>query len=173
MRLKCSLDLDDTVNYWYPIYLERFGEPKDNYEVNKNVLGVLRKDKNFWLTLPIKNRPNFKVHCYTTARTISKDWIKEYLIKESLPIAPIYQVFGANLSKVPQLKRSGCDVHIDDNLKHFIEANLAGIPTLLIDSPANQEWGPIGRVYSLDYEHILETYELFMDTVFPNFKELL
>lgn len=173
MNLKCSLDLDDTVNYWIEPYLSRFGQPKDDYEITRNVSRILRKDKDFWMSLPLKHRPNFKVHCYTTARTINRRWIKEYITKMELPSAPIYQVYGAHLSKVPQLKRCQCDCHIDDSFRHFVEANLAGIPTLLMDSPSNQDWGPIGRVYSLDFEEIQEVYNLFKQTVFPYFRELV
>lgn len=171
--MKISLDLDDTVNYWYKVYLEKFGNPSSDSEVTQNVMRILRTDKDFWMNLPIKHYPNFEVHCYTTARVIPKDWIKQYLVKNNLPKAPIYQVFGVHLSKVPQLKRSGCDVHIDDSIANFIECNLAGIPTLLMDSDNNQDWGPIGRVYSLDSEEIEEVYWLFMNTVFPYFRELL
>lgn len=168
-----SLDLDDTVNFWYSPYLDRFGIPKDDYEITRNVFQTLRKDKDFWLTLPIKHRPNFNVWCYTTARVIQKDWIKEYIQIMNLPDAPVYQVFGCHLSKVPQLRKSKCDCHVDDSLKHFIEANLAGIPTLLMDSPSNQSFGPIGRVYSLDKDELEDTYHLFKETIFPYFKELV
>lgn len=171
--MNVSLDLDDTVNFWMDPYLKRFGQPKSDYEITQNVTRILTKDKKFWLTLPIKHRPNFNVFCYTTARIIKKDWIKEYIRVMNLPMAPVYQVFGAHLSKVPQLKRSGCDCHIDDSVKHFIEANLAGIPTLLMDSPNNQSWGPIARIYTLDIEEINEVYNLFKKTIFPYFKELV
>ena len=55
----------------------------------------------------------------------------------------------------------------------MIAMNLAGVPCLLMNSANNQDWGPIGRIYSLDINHIKETYELFINTVFPNFKNLL
>lgn len=165
--------MDDTINEWFRPYLNRFGPPKDDYEITKNVSQALRKDKDFWLNLPIIHRPNFQIHCYTTARIIRKEWIKEYIQKMDLPNAPVYQVHGAHLSKVPQLKRCQCDCHIDDSVRHFIEANLAGIPTLLMDSSSNQSWGPIGRVFSLDREEIEDTYNLFKKTMFPYFKELI
>ena len=173
MTLKISVDMDDTLNEWYGPYLSRFGEPKDDYEVTKNVCRVLKDDKDFWLNLPIKHRPNFDVFCYTTSRIIRKCWIKEYINKMELPNAPVYQVFGACLSKVPQLRRCGCDVHIDDSIKQFILANLSGIPTLLMDSPYNQEWGPVGRVFSLDKDEIEDTFHLFKETMLPYFKELI
>ena len=53
--LKISLDLDDTVNLWMQPYLDKFGVPKTNQEITKNVRYKLLKDKNFWLNLPIKN----------------------------------------------------------------------------------------------------------------------
>jgi hypothetical protein len=47
------------------------------------------------------------------------------------------------------------------------------VPCLLIDSEANREWGPIGRIYSLDKEEIEDAYNLFLTTIYPNFKDLL
>mgnify|MGYP003430292425 FL=1 len=69
--------------------------------------------------------------------------------------------------------RGRVDVHIDDSLSVFIDLNTKGIPCLLIDSPNNQEWGPIGRIFSLNLDEIEDAYELFMNTVFTNFKDLL
>ena len=51
--------------------------------------------------------------------------------------------------------------------------NLAGVPCLLYNKDYNQHWGPIGRIYSLDYNHIEETYNLFTEQIFPNFKLLI
>jgi hypothetical protein len=65
------------------------------------------------------------------------------------------------------------DVFVDDSVSNFIKMNLAGVPCLLYDKEYNQDWGPIGRVYSLDKEEIEDTYRLFMDTVFHDFKNLL
>ena len=172
MKLKCSLDLDGTLVDFENHYISKFGIPKSDYEISKNVAGVLKKDKEFWLTQPLINTPNFIPHCYCTARLISKLWIKKQLEINDLPKAPIYQVFGYSLSKAPQLARAGADVHIDDSLSVFKDLNLKGIPCLLLDSPNNQEWGPIGRIYSLDKDEIAETYHLFKETVFDYFKEL-
>ena len=51
--------------------------------------------------------------------------------------------------------------------------NLAGVPCLLMDAEYNQEWGPIGRVYSLNIDEIREVYELFMLTAFNDFYKLV
>ena len=63
------------------------------------------------------------------------------------------------------------DVFVDDSVSNFIQMNLSGVPCLLMDSDDNQDWGPYGRVYSLNREHIEDTYDLFMNTVYPQFKE--
>ena len=171
-RLRISCDLDDTINYWMFPYIQKFGTPKNDFEITKNVRAKLMKDKEFWMTLPIKNRPNFIPVQYTTARIIPKQWIKQFIKENGLPNVPVYQVRGVSLSKAKML-RGRVDLHIDDSIKVFKDLNSKGIPCLLIDSPYNREWGPIGRVYSLDIDEIIETYNLFMDTVFYKFKQLL
>lgn len=170
---RVSLDLDGTIVDFYNHYEKKFGPPKTDFEITKNVMGPLRKDKEFWLTQPLINVPNFTPTCYCTARVISKEWIKEQLRINLLPTAPVYQVHGVRLSKAPQLRRSGCEVHIDDSLSVFKDLNSKGIPCLLLNSDTNQDWGPIGRIYSLDKEEIESVYYLFKETVFPNFKDLI
>ncbi len=173
MKLKISLDCDGVLCDFYNPYINKFGIPKKDNEITKNVVGPLSTDKEFWLSLPIIHRPNFKVRQYTTARSIPKTWIKKYLNDSEMPKAPVYQLYSYCLSKVPKIKMGGCDLHIDDSLKVFIDCNLHGVPCLLMDNPSNKDWGPIGRVYSLDKDEIEECYNLFIKTVFPNFKELL
>lgn len=174
MKLKISVDLDGTIFEWNNHYISKFGTPKTDLEITRNVVGPLRKDKSFWLSQPIINEINFIPHCYCTARVIRKEWIQEQLfIINNYPKAPIYQVRGVSLSKYPQLKRSGAQVHIDDSLKVFIDLNKKGVPCLLIDSPFNQSWGAVGRIFSLDKYEIEDAYYLFKRTIFPNFKDLL
>lgn len=172
-RLVISLDIDGCICDFYNPYIERFGIPKKDNEISKNIYRVLSKDRDFWLNLPVINRPTFKVHQYTSARSISKAWIKRYLEDNAMPKAPIYQLLNYYLSKVPRIKMGGCNLHIDDSLRVFIDCNLNGIPCLLMDNPANQDWGPIGRIYSLDKEEVEDCYHLYMDTMFPYFKEIL
>lgn len=173
MNLKISLDLDGTIVEFYNHYISKFGIPKSDREITKNVVGPLMKDKEFWLSQPVINVPDFIPWCYCTSRMIKHQWIKEQLRVNNLPIAPVYQVYGVSLSKYPQLKRSTAEVHIDDSLRVFKDLNKKGIPCLLLDSPNNQEWGPIGRIYSLNKEEIKEVYNLFINTMFPYFKEII
>lgn len=171
---KISLDLDGTIVDFYNHYLSKFGHPKTDLEITKNVVGPLRKDTKFWLTQPLINVPNFIPHCYCTARVIAKKLIKKQLEINHLPKAPIYQVPGVSLSKYFQLKRSGAEVHVDDSLQVFMDLNLKGIPCLLLDSPGNQHWDePVGRIFSLDRDEIEDAYHLFKTTIFPHFKEFV
>lgn len=171
--LRISLDIDGCICDFYSPYIRRFGVPKKDSEITKNVIGILSRDKDFWLSLPVINRPTFRVHQYTTARCIPKSWIKAYLEESSMPKAPVYQLYSHCISKVPRIKMGGCNLHIDDSLKVFIDCNLRGIPCLLMDNPSNKEWGPIGRIYSLDKNEVEECCYLFRETMFPYFRELV
>lgn len=171
--IKISLDLDGTIVDFYNHYINKFGKPSTDLEITKKVVGCLKHDSSFWLTQPLINVPNFTPHCYCTARVISKELIKKQLLINNLPKAPIYQVYGISISKYAQLRRAGAEVHVDDSLSVFMDLNKKGIPCLLLDTPNNQSWGPIGRVYSLNKEEIEDTYHLFLDTMFPHFKELI
>lgn len=172
MRLKIGLDIDDTVCDFIGPYLERFGAPKRDSEITKNVSRILINDKDFWMNLPIIRSPNFVPTLYCTKRVHPKAWSKQFLIENGLPSAPIYQVFGHTISKAPRIK-GRVDVFVDDSISNFIDLNLKGIPCLLIDAEHNHKWGPIGRIFSLDKGEIEESYFLFKDTMFDYFKDLV
>ena len=168
------MDIDGVLADFYNPYFERFGKPKKDTEITKNIQNILVKDKDFWLSLPVLNTLNFTPRQYTTARVIPKQWIKEYLYNNKFPKAPIYQVPGYSLSKHTKIKMGGCDVHVDDSVSVFLDLNSKGIPCLLLDTPDNRYWEePIGKIFSLDEEEIEFTYQLFMETMFPYFKQIL
>ena len=167
------MDLDGCLCDFYGAYFARFGVPNKDSEITRNVQTILLRDKEFWLNLPVLNKLNFVPRQYTTARIIPKQWIKEYLAKELFPKAPVYQIHGYGLSKYSKVKMGGCDVHVDDSIHVFTDLNSKGVPCLLLDAPNNQEWGPIGRIYSLDKDEIEDTYYLFKKTIFPYFKEFI
>ena len=168
------MDLDGCLCDFYGPYLNRFGNPKSDADITRNVQTVLLKDKDFWLNLPVINQLNFTPRQYTTARIIPKRWVKEYLDKELFPKAPVYQVLGYGISKYSKVKMGGCHLHIDDSLSVFIDLNKKGIPCLLLDSPGNRSWDePVGRIYSLDRDEIESAYYLFKETIFPYFNEFI
>lgn len=171
--LRIGLDIDNTLAGFDDAYIVRFKKwPNNDWAITRNVEHILIKERDFWLNLPVVNMPNFTPKLYCSARVNNKRWTKKYLKDNNFPNAPLYQIPGYKLSKARVLK-GRVDVFIEDSVKNFIDLNTKGIPCLLIDTPRNQDWGPIGRIYSLDYEHILKTYSLFMETIFPNFKGLL
>lgn len=172
MNLRIGLDIDGVIADFSSGYIKRFGKiPEKDWCITRNVQHILIKEREFWLTLPVIRVPNFIPRLFCSARVNNKRWTKKYLIDLGLT-SPLYQVPGYNISKVNTLK-GRVDVFIEDSLKNFIDLNLHGIPCLLMDAPSNQSWGPIGRIYSLRYEHILETYNLFMGTLFPSFNKLI
>ena len=171
--LRIGLDIDNTLAGFDEAYITRFKKwPNHDWAITRNVEHVLIKEREFWLGLPVLRRPDFIPKLYCSARVNNKRWTKKYLQDNDFPNAPLYQIPGYKLSKAKVLK-GRVDVFIEDSIKNFKDLNSHGIPCLLIDTPRNQEWGPIGRIYSLDYNHIKETYYLFMETVFPNFSGLL
>lgn len=167
--LNIGIDVDNTICDFMYSYLERFGIPKNDYEITKNVFRVLRNDKDFWLNLPLINKPDFVPTLYCTKRINPKSWTKQYLEQNGLPNSPVYQVYYQYGSKASFIKGK-VDVFIEDSVSNFIDLNSKGIPCLLIDSEYNQDWGPVGRIFSLDRDEIEEAYHLLMETVFPEWK---
>lgn len=172
MRLKVGLDLDGTICDFMNPYIKRFGVPKKDSEITKNVSRILINDKDFWMSLPIIHNPNFIPTLYCTKRVHPKVWSKQFLLENGLPLMPIYQVICQISSKAPYIK-GRVDVFVDDSISNFIDLNLNGVPCLLIDDEYNQKWGPIGRIFSLDKEEIEESYFLFKDTLFDYFKDIV
>ena len=162
-----SCDIDGVLADFYNPYINRFGIPKSSSEITKNVMRKLSKDKDFWMNLPKINTLDWTPKRYTTARIISKKWVKEYLDKEGFPKAPVYQVLNYNLSKYKYVK--GCDLHIDDSLSVFFDLNLKGFPCLLYTNNGNLSWGDVGRIHTLNLDEIELAYNSILKI---NFKEL-
>ena len=172
MKLRIGLDIDNTIADFNYGYIKRFGKwPKKDWCITRNVQNILIHDRDFWLNLPVIRKPDFEPRLFCSARVNNKRWTKKYLLNIGFN-SPLYQIPGYHLSKAKILK-GRVDVFVEDSLKNFIDLNLHGIPCLLIDTPDNKEWGPIGRIYSLKESEIEECYNLFIDTVFSNFKDLI
>ena len=171
--MRIGLDLDGTVDDFMNPYLERFGKPKKDTEITKNVQQILSKDRNFWLNLPVLRHIDFIPELYCTKRVNPKQWTRKWLIEHGFPNRPIYQMYYQHGNKANMIK-GRVDVFIDDSISNFIKLNLSGVPCLLIDQPDNQDWGPIGRIFTLNKQEIIDAYNLFIDTgVFDNFRNLL
>ncbi len=171
--LRIGLDIDGTIADFDSAYLNRFKKwPKYNWAISRNVEHILIKERDFWLNLPILRMPNFTPRLYCSSRVNNKRWTKKYLKDNGFPDAFLYQIPGYKLSKYEILK-GRVDVFIEDSLKNFIDLNSKGIPCLLIDSPSNQDWGPIGRIYNLNYDEIEQAYYIFNEEILPYFNEII
>lgn len=176
-KIRIGLDIDDVLSDFWGAYKKYFNTKENpkmlvNNIITKNVYQILRHDKDFWLNLDVIQKPNFEPELFCTKRVNNKEWTKEWLSSNGFPKKPVYQMYLQSGNKATMIK-GRVDVFIDDSISNMIKMNLSGVPCLLMDSETNQDWGPIGRVYTLDKEEILDTYHLFMDTTFTNFKGLL
>ena len=175
--IRIGLDIDDVLSNFYESYSNYFNA-KDNPKVlsdliiTRNVERILKKDRDFWLNLDLIQYPDFDPELFCTKRVNNKAWTKKWLLDKGLPNRPVYQLFLQSSNKADRL-RGKVDVFIDDSISNMIQINLSGIPCLLMNTKYNQEWGPIGRIYTLNKEEILDTYNLFINTVFSNFRNLI
>lgn len=150
--------MDGVLCDFYGPYYAQYGNPKNDFEITKNINSKLKYNKQFWLNLPKINTLNWTPRQYTTARIIPKQWIKEYLKKEGFPKAPIYQIPGYSLSKYQKIRMGGCHLHIDDSLSVFLDLTKKGMPCLLYTTPENQHFKTSCRIYSLNYQEIEQVY---------------
>ena len=156
--LRIALDLDDTILDFWGAYTRRFPGERNliNSVITKNVR-KLQYDKEFWENLELLEKPNFEAHIYATKRINSKKYTRNSLLKQGLPIKPIYQMYHQTGNKASMIK-GRCDVLIDDSYFNVTKAIRSGLPALLIDRPHNRNVEFEFRIYHLDYDEILDAY---------------
>ena len=157
-NLRIALDIDDTILKWFEAYQKRFPGERNlvQHIITRNVR-KLQYDREFWENLELLERPNFEPHIYATKRIIQKSYTRNSLIKNGLPIKPIYQMYYQNGNKADLIK-GRCDVLIDDSYSNVAKAIKSGLPALLIDRPHNRNVECEFRIYHLDYNEILDAY---------------
>ena len=171
-RLEIGLDIDEVLADWSGPFFKRF-KPKNDADITRICNRVINKDRNFWLNLPVIQYPiGFEPKLYCTKRSCLKTYSKEWLDNNGFPHKPVYQVFCQVDNKARYIK-GRIDVFADDSINTFIQMNWSGVPCLLMDTKYNQSWGPIGRIYTLDYNEIEESYYLMKETFLTNFKKYL
>lgn len=145
-RPKIGLDVDEVLSCWTQHWTEYFDMPIPtawNFDRRSFAkFEKMRDDKEFWLSIPVKTRPEdipFEPHCYITSRIIPIEWTMEWLDKNGFPTVPVYSV-GHNQSKVQVARESGIDVFVDDKFENFVELNNSGIYCYLFDAPHNQRY---------------------------------
>lgn len=158
-------DVDDVILNWHPDYAKKFNVPIptrwDNSNEMKNRLNLLRKDKDFWLNLSLKHRPNFRPKGFVSARGIPKKWTVESLKKHNIPgRSNVYHVPWGQ-SKIELLKSLGCQLFIDDKPETYFECLKNGIPCLLMDAHHNQHIKCEHRIFDLKLENIMDKWQKF------------
>ena len=171
-KLRVGLDIDDVLADWAGPFFNKYN-PKNDSEITRICNQKLSKDRKFWLNLPVIQYPiGFEPKLYCTKRSCLKTYSKEWLDNNGFPHKPVYQVFCQVDNKARYIK-GRIDVFVDDSINNFIQMNCSGVPCLLMDTKHNQSWGPIGRIYTLDYNEIEESYYLMKETFLTNFKKYL
>lgn len=143
---KIGLDIDEVLADWVGHWTKYHGqEVPEVWNFDRKIgskFDLLKNDKDFWLSIPVKTKPSdihFEPHCYITSRSIPKEWTEEWLDKNGFPAMPVYSV-GFGMSKVDVAKQSGIELFVDDRYENFVELNQNGIFCFLFDAPHNQRY---------------------------------
>jgi hypothetical protein len=172
-NLRIGLDLDQVLDDFMGPYIEKFGNPKSDYEITKNVQRKLSKDRDFWLNLPVINRIDFIPELYCSKRVNPKQWSKQWLNNNGFPDRPFYQMLYQKGNKATMIK-GRVDVFIDDSIDNFIKINNSGVPCLLLNNEYNKDFCPILKVFSLNLDEIKYVYKLAQEfEIFRNFKKYI
>lgn len=150
---KIGLDIDEVLADWVGHWTTHHGQERpETWNFDRHIgekFELLKDDKEFWLSIPVKTKPSdipFEPHCYITSRIIPKQWTEEWLDINGFPAAPVYSI-GHNESKVDVARDSGIDIFVDDRFSNFVELNKNGICCFLFDAPHN-------RRYDVGYKRI-------------------
>jgi len=161
------LDIDDVIFGFQEAYAEKYNTKMQKSWSNSNLmkkrLSELRKQKDFWLNLPLKNKPNFTPKGFVSARAIPKSWTRESLKINSIPGRSNVNQVPWGASKIKLLKEYNCDIFIDDKVETFRECHKNGIFCLLMDASHNQKTKTKYRIYDLDIDNILTLYKSYND----------
>lgn len=157
---KVGLDIDGVLADFTGHLLKKIGYPKHipihwNDPLIRAGFDEHKKDEQFWLDIPpLVSRDDipFEVHCYITARSISKEVTQAWLDKWHFPKATIHSI-GVGESKVEIARNAGMDIFVDDSWQNFVELNKAGICTFLYTAPYNER-------YDVGYKRINSLKEL-------------
>jgi len=156
------LDVDDVVLKWQEAYASRYKcEIPKRWRSSKMMterLSELRKDKEFWVNLEPKHRPNFIPAGFVSARSIPVQWTKDAMKKHNIPGRSTIIHVDWGESKIDILKELKCDIFIDDRYKTFRECQKNGVFCLLMDASHNQHVKTKYRIYDLDIENILSLW---------------
>lgn len=153
---RIGLDIDDVIvdfiGHWTKYHNQEVPEFWDFDRQIKAKFEILKDDKDFWMSMPLKTKASelkFTPSCFITSRSIPTAWTEEFLDKHGFPSVPVYTL-GHGMSKVETAKKANIDWFVDDRYDNFLELNKAGIHCFLMDAEHNKRF-EVGakRIYSL------------------------
>lgn len=157
--LRIGLDIDDVLADFIGRYYQYFDcvnhpERMQDHIITRNVQRILRQDRDFWVNLPVINRPDFEPVLYCTKRVNPKVWTKTWLRLNGLPDRPVYQLFNQGSNKANMIK-GRVDVFIDDSVRNVEQLNASGVPALLF----RRHLTGFKSIYSLELDEITKAYK--------------
>ena len=142
---RIGLDIDGVLADFAGHYCSLFGLPEaTTWNFDRQFgkrFNALKTDKEFWVSIPIKTKPNeipFEPVCYITDRPIPQHWTEEWLDKNGFPAVPVEIVNGT--SKIEIAKKHNLAWFVDDRYDNYLELNEAGICCFLFDCTRNQRY---------------------------------
>lgn len=161
--MRIALDIDDVLAHFMSAYCEKFNTKKYPNRlrgpvITRNVHQKLMYDRDFWLSLEVKHRPNFIPELYCTKRVNPKEYTKKWLEINGFPKRPVYQMIYQHGNKATMIK-GRCDVLIDDSYSNVKKAMESGLPAILLTTSYNKDIDYKYRVESLDLNEIERVYE--------------
>lgn len=146
---KIGLDIDEVICDWINAWCKfRNIEVPHSWYFDYDIRDIFKDmEKNerldsFYLSLEPRVKPEdilFDPHCYVTSRPVSSEITMAWLEKHGFPLVPVHTV-GVGQSKLEVIKKSGCDIFVDDNFNTFVELNKAGICCYLFDTKHNRKF---------------------------------
>lgn len=172
--MRIALDIDDVLAHFMQAYCDRFETDKypkrlESKIITRNVYHKLQYDRNFWLSLEVKHRPNFIPELYCTKRINPKSYTKKWLEINNFPKRPVYQMVYQKGNKATMIK-GRCDVLIDDSVSNVIKAMESGLPAILMNDKYNKDFDYPYRIYNLDINEIRRVYEDLINNEFKRNK---
>ena len=168
--MRIALDIDDVLARFMQAYCNKFETDKypkrlESKIITRNVYQKLQYDREFWLSLKVKHRPNFIPELYCTKRVNPKEYTKKWLEINGFPKRPIYQMIYQKGNKATMIK-GRCDVLIDDSPSNVLKAMNSGLPAILMIDDWNVDFNYPYKVNSLDIEEISCVYEDLINNEF-------
>ena len=172
--MRIALDIDDVLEHFMQAYCDRFETDKypkrlESKIITRNVYHKLQYDRNFWLSLEVKHRPNFIPELYCTKRINPKSYTKKWLEINNFPKRPVYQMVYQKGNKATMIK-GRCDVLIDDSVSNVIKAMESGLPAILMNDKYNKDFDYPYIIYNLYINEIRRVYEDLINNEFKRNK---